>query len=166
MTIQTFIRPVRLAIVVSRFEEEETTTDLLGGAQAYLAEQGAAVDEGDIFEAPGAFDLPLIAQTLARTGRYEGVICLGRLIKGAAADDDLISLEVNQGLLSASLTSETPISFGVLTPQADAADGKGRQAARACHETALMLRRIREGETRITPGALEGGEFLDQLVHG
>lgn len=166
MTIQTFVRPVRLAIVVTRFEAE-TTTDLLGGAQAYLAEQGASVDEGDIFEAPGAFDLPLIAQTLARTGRYEGVICLGRLIKGVAADDDLISLEVNQGLMSASLASEIPISFGVLIPDAEAADGKGRQAARACHETALILRRIREGETRIiTSGVVEGGEFLDQLVHG
>jgi hypothetical protein len=72
---------LRLALVVSRFNPE-ITEGLVRGAQAYLAEQGLSVAEDDMFEAPGAFELPLIAQTLARTGLYQGIMCLGCVIKG------------------------------------------------------------------------------------
>jgi 6,7-dimethyl-8-ribityllumazine synthase len=140
----------RLAIVVSRFNEP-VTSGLLRGAQAYLGEQSVTVPEADIVAAPGAFEMPLIAQTLARTGRYDGVICLGCVIKGDTAHFEFISLGATVGLMQANLTTETPISFGILTTYTDeqaavrsAADShnKGREAAGACLESALLLRRI------------------------
>ena len=142
----------RIAITVSRFNEE-VTSGLLRGARAWLAEHGAPVAETDIVDAPGAFELPLIAQTLARTGRYDGVICLGCVIKGDTAHFEFISLGASLGLMRASLETEVPIAFGILTTytdeQAEARSGddaanKGREAAAACLETIHTLRRIRE----------------------
>jgi 6,7-dimethyl-8-ribityllumazine synthase len=142
----------RLAIVVSRFNEP-VTSGLLRGAQAYLAEQSVTVPEADILAAPGAFEMPLIAQTLARTGRYDGVICLGCVIKGDTAHFEFISLGASIGLMTAGLATETPIAFGILTTytdeqaeirSADDAHNKGREAAAACLETALTLRAIRQ----------------------
>jgi 6,7-dimethyl-8-ribityllumazine synthase len=65
----------RIAIVVSRFNEP-VTSGLKRGALAYLGEQGIKVAEGDIYPAPGAFEIPLIAQTLAKSKQYDGVVCL------------------------------------------------------------------------------------------
>ncbi len=142
----------RLAIVVSRFNES-ITSGLLRGAKAYLGEQSVHVAEGDILAAAGAFEMPLIAQTLARTGRYDGVICLGCVIKGDTAHFEFISLSAGIGLMTAGLATETPIAFGILTTytdeqaevrSADDAHNKGREAAAACLETALTLRAIRQ----------------------
>jgi 6,7-dimethyl-8-ribityllumazine synthase len=143
--------PPRLAIVVSRFNPE-VTEGLVRGAKAYLAEQGVAVRDDDLFEAPGAFELPLVAQTLVRAGGYDGVICLGCVIKGDTAHFEFISLGAAMGLMTAGLASETPISFGILTTYTDEqalarsrddAANKGREAAAACLETAITLRRIK-----------------------
>ena len=151
MTLAPSAPPPRLAIVVSRFNPE-VTGGLLRGARAWLAEQGAPASDDDIIEASGAFELPLIAQTLAQTGRYDGVVCLGCVIKGDTAHFEFISLGVSVGLMSGALATGTPIAFGVLTTYTDeqaearsADDGhnKGREAAAACLETALTLRRIR-----------------------
>lgn len=145
--------PPRLAIVVSRFNEE-VTAGLLRGARAHLQQQGAPVSDEDVISASGAFELPVIAQALARTGRYEGVVCLGCVIKGDTAHFEFISLGASIGLMSAALATETPIAFGVLTTYTDEqatarsredADNKGREAAAACLETALTLRGIRSG---------------------
>ena len=154
MTTQTPAPRARIAIAVSRFNED-ITGGLLAGARAHLTEQGAPVTDQDVIEAPGAFELPLIAQTLARTGRYDGVICLGCVIKGDTAHFEFISLGASLGLMEASLATETPISFGVLTTytdeQAEArsrddAANKGREAADACLRTILTLRHIRGAE--------------------
>jgi 6,7-dimethyl-8-ribityllumazine synthase len=142
---------LRLAIVVSRFNPE-VTDGLLRGACAYLAGHGVEVDPKDIVRAPGAFELPLIAQALARSERYAGVICLGCVIKGDTAHFEFISLGASLGLMSAALAAEKPISFGVLTTytdeqaearSADDALNKGREAAAACLETARTLHAIR-----------------------
>jgi 6,7-dimethyl-8-ribityllumazine synthase len=143
---------LRLAIVVSRFNPE-VTGGLLRGAEAALAEHG--LTPADVVEAPGAFEIPLIAQALARTERYDGVICLGCLIKGDTAHFEFISLGAAVGLMSAGLATETPISFGILTTYTDEqaqvrsrddAHNKGREAALACIETANTLISIRAGE--------------------
>ena len=143
--------PVRLAIAVSRFNPE-ITGGLLGGALTYLGEQGLHIMGDDVLDASGAFELPLIAQALVRTGRYDGVICLGCVIKGDTAHFEFISLGASVGLMAAALSTETPISFGILTTytdeqaQARSGDGalnKGREAAAACFETVMTLRRIR-----------------------
>ncbi|MFY8140633.1 MAG: 6,7-dimethyl-8-ribityllumazine synthase [Caulobacter sp.] len=143
--------PPRIAIVVSQFNPE-VTDGLLKGALDHLAAQGAPVAASDIIAAPGAYELPLIAQTLARTGRYAGVVCLGCVIKGETAHFEFISLGASLGLMAAGLQTETPVSFGVLTTYTDEqavarsrddAENKGREAANACLSTVQTLRRIR-----------------------
>jgi 6,7-dimethyl-8-ribityllumazine synthase len=142
----------RIALAVSDFNPE-VTAGLREAACAYLAEQGCAVATDDVFAAPGAFELPLMAQALARTGRYDGVVCLGCVIKGDTAHFEFISLAASLGLMNASLATETPIAFGVLTTYSDeqaevrstpGPANKGREAAEACWKTVQALRRIRE----------------------
>ena len=150
---------MRFAIVVSKFNAE-VTDGLLTGAQSYLREQDVPDAAVDVIRAPGAFEIPLIAQTLARktvdgARLYAGVICLGAVIKGDTAHFEFISLGAAVGIMQASLATETPISFGVLTTYTyeqavarsrregpDAPHNKGREAAAACLETARTLRDI------------------------
>jgi 6,7-dimethyl-8-ribityllumazine synthase len=143
---------MNIAIVVSKFNEE-VTSGLLRGAQQYLEENDVYVRETDIFKAPGAFEIPLIAQTLARSGHYDGVVCLGCVIKGETAHFEFISLGATSGIMQAMLKAKIPISFGVLTTYNDEqavkrslpdAHNKGREAAAACIETIQILDRIRE----------------------
>ncbi|WP_339077004.1 6,7-dimethyl-8-ribityllumazine synthase [Acetobacter sp. AC2005] len=141
----------RLAIIVSRFNEV-VTGGLHDGAIAWLAEHNITVKDGDVFAAPGAFEMPLLAQTLAKTGNYEGVICLGCVVKGDTAHFEFISLGATMGILQASLATETPIAFGVLTTyteeqaqvrSADDIHNKGRETAAACVESLALLRQIK-----------------------
>lgn len=143
---------MRFAIVVSRFNET-VTEGLLRGAIGYLKEQNIALQPQDIFHAPGAFEIPLIAQRLAKTSRYSGVICLGCVIKGDTAHFEFISLGATMGIMQATLATETPISFGILTTyndeQAEArsqddAHNKGREAAAACLDSARLVAQIQK----------------------
>lgn len=140
----------RFAIIVSQFNEE-ITQGLLKGAQQVLEEQKIDFTEADLFPAPGAFEIPLIAQKLARSGRYSGVIGLGCVIKGDTAHFEFISLGATFGLMQSMLATEVPISFGILTTYSDAqalnrskpnAENKGREAAIACVQTFKTLKRI------------------------
>jgi 6,7-dimethyl-8-ribityllumazine synthase len=140
----------RIAVVVSRFNPE-VTGGLLEGARATLAEAGCALKDEDLFQAPGAFELPLIAKALAKTGRYDGVVCLGCVIKGDTAHFEFISLAASMGLMTGALETGVPLSFGVLTTYDDAQaevrsrpgpENKGREAALACLETARLLKAI------------------------
>jgi 6,7-dimethyl-8-ribityllumazine synthase len=146
-------QPPRLALVVSQFNED-VTGGLSNGVHEWLAENGIEIANADRFSAPGAFELPLIAQTLARTGRYAGVICLGCVIKGDTAHFEFISLGATVGMMQASLASEVPIAFGVLTTYTEAqavsrsradAHNKGREAAAACVGTLVTLAAIKAG---------------------
>jgi 6,7-dimethyl-8-ribityllumazine synthase len=143
---------MKFAIVVSRFNPE-VTEGLLQGALEYLREKDISPAESDIFRAPGAFETPLIAQSLVRTGRYSGVICLGCVIKGDTAHFEFISLGATMGIMQASLSTGVPISFGILTTYNDeqaeirstpGAHNKGREAAAACLETAQLLHQIQK----------------------
>jgi 6,7-dimethyl-8-ribityllumazine synthase len=145
---------MNFAIVVSQFNEE-ITSGLLRGARQYLNEQDIHLPESGIYNAPGAFEMPLIAQTLAKTGRYEGVICLGCVIKGDTAHFEFISLGATVGLMQSMLKTKTPIAFGILTTYTDEqaikrslpdAHNKGREAAKAAVETARLLEQIRESD--------------------
>lgn len=139
------------AILVSQFNPE-VTQGLLAGALEYLGEKQAKPAPEDIYSAPGAFEIPLLAQALVKTGRYAGVICLGCVIKGDTAHFEFISLGATVGIMQAMLATETPISFGVLTTYTDEqavarsrpdAHNKGREAAAACFETSQSLERFR-----------------------
>src|SRR5215213_3997448 len=102
----------RFAIVVSQFNEE-ITEGLKKGALNYLKEKGIPLKASDIFYAPGAFEIPLIAQTLAQTNLFSGIICLGCIIKGDTAHFEFISLGATIGIMQSMLNTETPISFGI-----------------------------------------------------
>ncbi len=148
-----FATPPRLAIVVSRFNED-VTDGLRRGAIEWLGEHDIAVRDEDVIAAPGAYELPLIAQCLAKTGRYRGVICLGCVVKGDTAHFEFISLGTTIGLMQAQLATDTPIAFGVITTYTDAQaisrsrddeHNKGREAAAACVETIAIQDRIAAG---------------------
>lgn len=141
---------MRFALVVSRFNEE-VTSGLRRGAEKYLSEKGIQIAAEDSIAAPGAFEMPLIAKALAKTEKYDGVICLGCVIKGDTAHFEFISLGATVGIMTASLETETPITFGILTTYTDEqalvrsrddAENKGREAAAACFESAKILQRI------------------------
>jgi len=142
--------PIRVALVVSRFNED-VTTGLQRGAESYLQRAGVSLSAEDVIAAPGVFEIPLIAQTLARTGRYDGVICLGCVIKGDTAHCEFISLAASTGLMQATLDTGAPITFGILTTyndeqaearSADDSHNKGIEAAAACVDSIEILRRI------------------------
>ena len=144
---------IRIALVVSRFNTE-VTSGLLRGAEGHLRRVGVPLSDDDVFDAPGVFEIPLIAKTLARTGRYDGVVCLGCVIKGDTAHFEFISLAATTGLMQATLETGAPITFGILTTyddaqaearSADVGHNKGIEAAAACVESIEILRRIRTG---------------------
>jgi 6,7-dimethyl-8-ribityllumazine synthase len=107
-------RGKRFAIVVSRFNELICGKLLEGARDALLRHE---VDEDDIalVWVPGAFEIPLVAKRLATSGKYDAVICLGAVIRGATPHFDYVAAEVSKGVAHAALDSGVPVLFGVLT---------------------------------------------------
>jgi 6,7-dimethyl-8-ribityllumazine synthase len=103
-----------LAVVVARYNES-ITRNLLAGALATLAENGVSDERIDVAWVPGAFEIPLVADRLAASGRYLAVICLGAVIRGETTHDQHINRAVSVGLGQAGLRSGVPVLFGVLT---------------------------------------------------
>lgn len=145
----------RFAIAVSRYNES-ITGKLLKGALETLLAGGVADDHIDVAWTPGAFELPLTAFELARSGRYAAVVCLGAVIRGETTHDQQINRAVSVGLTEAALTTRVPILFGVLTcdtlEQAIHRSGgnvgnKGAECAAAALEMASLLTKIRAAET-------------------
>jgi 6,7-dimethyl-8-ribityllumazine synthase len=101
-------------IVVSRFNEF-ISGRLLEGALDALRRHGAEEDRISVVRVPGSFEIPLTAKRLAASGRYDAVICLGAVIRGATPHFDYIASEVSKGVAAASLETGVPIAFGVLT---------------------------------------------------
>jgi 6,7-dimethyl-8-ribityllumazine synthase len=104
----------KFAIVVSRFNDF-ITEKLLGGAMDALLRTGALEENIYIVKVPGAFEIPLAAKKLAQKGRYDAVICLGAVIRGATPHFEYVSSEVSKGIAQVSLESDTPVIFGVVT---------------------------------------------------
>lgn len=131
----------RLALVVSQFNPE-VTLGLRDGALAYLGENGIMIAPDNVYSAPGAFEIPLIAKRLAQSG-FDGVICLGCVIKGDTAHFEYISKATAHGLMQVGLETGKPITFGILTTYTEEQailrsrkdeHNKGREAAAACLE--------------------------------
>ncbi len=144
---------LRIAIAVSRFNEN-VTRRLLEGARDVLRKCGVPEESVDVAWAPGAFELPVVAQALARSGRYDAVVCLGCVIRGETAHDRYITLGATVGLARVALDASLPVTFGVLTTetleQAEARSGgshgnKGEDAALAAVEMANLVRQLKEG---------------------
>ncbi len=104
----------KVAIVASRFNDL-VTGHLVEGAQDALVRHGVADDDLTLVKVPGAFEIPLVAGKLARSGRYDAVIALGAVIRGSTPHFDYVAAEVSKGIAHESLASGVPIAFGVLT---------------------------------------------------
>jgi len=111
---QLISKEARYAIIVSRFNEF-INNKLLGGCLDCLYRHGVNEDEIEIFWVPGAFEIPLTAKMLAHKDRFNAVICLGTVIRGATLHFDYVSAEVSKGIASVSLETNKPVIFGVLT---------------------------------------------------
>ena len=142
----------RFAIVVSRFNSF-ITERLLGGAIDGLVRTGGSPDAIEVAHVPGSREIPLVARELARTGRFDAVICLGCVIRGETAHYDYVAEEVSKGVAQVAMETGVPAIFGVLTchtleqaiDRAGAKGGnKGFEAALNAIEMAHLLRQLRE----------------------
>ena len=137
---------MRFAIAVARFYED-LARRLVAGAQRAFADAGER--EADVYDVPGAFELPLAAKLCAESGRYDGVACLGAVIRGETDHYDWVCAETARGIQDVQLRTGVPCAFGVLTvdtmEQAIArSGGDKRDSCRHAAETVLALARLRE----------------------
>jgi 6,7-dimethyl-8-ribityllumazine synthase len=122
------VRDGRYAIAVGRFYEDLAQRLVAGAQRAFAA---AGVEEADVYDVPGAFELPLAAKYLAESGRYSGVACLGAVIRGETSHYDHVCAEAARGIQDVQLRTGVPCAFGVLTvetmEQALARSGGGKR---------------------------------------
>lgn len=131
---------MKVAIVVSRFNEF-INSKLVGGAVDTLSRHGVEKKQIDIVWVPGAFEIPLVAQKLATNAKYDGVVCLGTVIRGATSHYDYVCAEVSKGIASVSLNTQKPIMFGILTTDTieQAIERAGTKAGNKGSDAALGL---------------------------
>jgi len=145
------VSDARIAIVLSRFNSL-IGDRLLEGALDTLKRHGVTDDEISLVRVPGAFEIPLAASVLAKTGRYDAVICLGAVIRGSTAHFDYVAGPLASGLASIAVDTGVPILFGVLTTDTieqaleragTKAGNKGADVAAAAIEMVNLLKTIR-----------------------
>ena len=141
---------LRFGVVVGRFNEF-ITGKLLEGAQDALRRHGVAEEDVDVSWVPGSFEIPLVARRLAVSGRYDAVICLGAVIRGATSHFDFVAAEVAKGVATVGLSTGVPTVFGVLTTDTieqaieragTKAGNKGFEAAMTAIEMANLLQAL------------------------
>jgi len=141
---------VRFAIVVSRFNDF-ISARLAEGAMDALQRHGAGEDQVSLVKVPGAFEIPLVAKRLAESGRYDAIICLGAVIRGATPHFDYVAAEVSKGIAMVALETKIPVTFGVLTTdnleqaieRAGSKSGnKGWDAAMAAMEMVSLFKQL------------------------
>ena len=137
-------------IIISRFNDF-IGSKLLSGALDELKRHGVSDDNIDIVKVPGAFEIPITAQKFAQTGKYNAIITLGAVIRGATAHFDYVSAEVSKGIAQVSLQTGVPVIFGVLTTDnieqaieraGTKAGNKGSDAAKSAIEMANLLKLV------------------------
>ena len=140
----------RVGIVAARFNEF-IVSKLVAGAQDGLIRHGVSDDDIDLAWVPGAFEIPLIASKMAKSGKYDAVICLGAVIRGATSHYDYVCAEVSKGIANVSLNTDIPVMFGVLTTDTieqaieragTKAGNKGYDAAVTAIEMANLLKQF------------------------
>lgn len=141
---------LKIAIVVSRFNEL-ITTRLFDGAVDRFVRLGGTKDDLTVVRVPGAFEIPVVAKKMAESKKYDGIVCLGAIIKGSTSHDQYIASEVAKGIAQSSMDSSIPISFGIITSdnleQAIERAGtkmgnKGVDAMSAVIETANVMKQL------------------------
>ena len=141
---------LRLGIVIARFNEF-ISSKLLGGALDALVRHGCIEDDVEVAWVPGAFEIPLVARRMANSGRYDAVICLGCVIRGATPHFDYVAAETSKGIAQVAMQADCPVAFGVLTTDSieqaieragTKAGNKGWDAALAAVEMANLLKSL------------------------
>ena len=141
---------LKFGVIVARFNEF-IGGKLLSGALDGLKRHGVEEEEVEIAWVPGAFEIPLVAKKMAKSGKYDGVICLGAVIRGATSHYEYVSGEVTKGIASVSLETGVPVIFGILTTEnieqaieraGTKAGNKGYDAAATAIEMANLLKEI------------------------
>ncbi len=141
---------MRVGIVASRFNEF-ITNKLLEGALDMLRRHGAAESDIDVAWVPGAFEIPLAARKMAASKKYDAIICVGAVIRGATSHYDYVCSEVTKGVAQAGLITGVPVIFSVLTTETieqaveragTKAGNKGANGAMAAIEMASLLHQL------------------------
>ncbi|MDY3014073.1 MAG: 6,7-dimethyl-8-ribityllumazine synthase [Evtepia sp.] len=129
---------IKIGIVAARFNEF-ITSKLLGGAMDGLLRHDVREEDIQVAWVPGAFEIPLIAAKMAKSGKYDAVICLGAVIRGSTSHYDYVCSEVSKGIASVSLQSDIPVMFGVLTTDTieQAIERAGTKAGNKGYDCAL-----------------------------
>jgi 6,7-dimethyl-8-ribityllumazine synthase len=109
-------KDIKIGIVAARFNEF-ITSKLLGGAVDALVRHEVKEDNIEVAWVPGAFEIPLIASKMAKSRKYDAIICLGAVIRGSTTHYDYVCSEVSKGIANVSLNSDIPVMFGVLTTE-------------------------------------------------
>ncbi len=143
-------RGCRFGIVVSRFNVF-VTQRLLEGALDVLRRHNVAEEDISVVWVPGAFEIPLVAKKLARSGRFDAIICLGAIIRGATPHFEYVAAEASKGIAQVMLETEVPVIFGILTTDTieqaieragSKAGNKGAEAAYTAIEIANLLKKV------------------------
>ncbi len=143
-------RDLRIAIVAARFNEA-IVDSLVKGAVDSLLRHGATEKQIELIKVPGAYDLPLVVKRAAATGRYDAIVALGVVIRGATAHFDYVAGQCAAGLADVARESGVPVSFGVLTTETieqameragTKAGNKGADAALSAVELANLMKRL------------------------
>ena len=141
---------ITIGIVAARFNEF-IVSKLVGGAEDALLRHGVSDEDITLAWVPGAFEIPLAAQKMAERGKYDAVICLGTVIKGATSHYDYVCAEVSKGVAAVGLKTEIPVIFGVVTTDnieqaieraGTKAGNKGYDAACTAIEMVNLFRKI------------------------
>ncbi len=141
---------IKVAIVAARFNEF-ITSKLVSGAMDGLLRHDVAEEDVSLAWVPGAFEIPVIASRLAKSGKYDAVICLGAVIRGSTSHYDYVCSEVSKGIASVSLETGVPVMFGILTTEnieqaieraGSKAGNKGYDCALGAIEMVNLLREI------------------------
>lgn len=143
-------KELTIAIVASRFNDI-IVDRLIGGAVDYLSRHGGSRDSLTIVRIPGAFELPVVCKKLAECGKYDGILALGAVIRGATPHFDFVANEATKGIAQISLSTGVPIGFGLLTTDTieqaveragSKAGNKGADAAASLVETIRVLQQL------------------------
>lgn len=141
---------IKIGIVAARFNEF-IVSKLVAGARDALLRHDVKEEDIDLAWVPGAFEIPLIAKKMAESGKYDAVICLGTVIRGATSHYDYVCNEVSKGIASVSLSSGVPVLFGVVTTEnieqaieraGTKAGNKGYDSAMAAIEMVNLVRQV------------------------
>lgn len=141
---------LKVALVASRFNDF-IVDKLVGGAVDYLVRHGMERENLVIYKIPGAFELPLVVKKLALKKEFDGIVCLGAVIRGATPHFDFVASEATKGIAQVSLETGVPVGFGLLTTDTleqaieragSKAGNKGVEAAAALLETIRVLEQI------------------------